>query len=105
MVRGWKFRIENVEELYYPCSENKGTDTDLCLCFRLCRLLAFPCGGSNRKSYIHLNRNSGHDYVKRTRSLVKDLMEFLLFLQNHVHSYFCYRDYEKLSFCKRFSYF
>ena len=24
MVRGWKFWIWKVEELYYPCSENKG---------------------------------------------------------------------------------
>ena len=49
MVRGWKFWIYKVEELYYPCSENKGTDqlrsyceADLCLCFRLCRFLVFP---------------------------------------------------------------
>ena len=40
--------------MYYPCSENKGADqlrsyceADLRLCFRLCRLLVFPCGGSN----------------------------------------------------------
>ena len=37
----------------YLCSENKGADqlcsyrtADLRLCFRLCRLLVFPCGGS-----------------------------------------------------------
>ena len=37
----------------YPSSENKGADqlhsyceADLRLCFRLCRLLVFPCGGS-----------------------------------------------------------
>ena len=53
MPRGWKFCIHKVEELYYPCSENKGADqlrsnreADLRLCFRLCRLLVFPCGGS-----------------------------------------------------------
>ena len=53
MVRGWKFWILKVEELYYPCSENKGADqlrgyceADLRICFRLCRLLVFPCGGS-----------------------------------------------------------
>ena len=41
------------EGLYYPCSENKGTDllpsyceADLRLCFRLCRLLVFPCSSS-----------------------------------------------------------
>ena len=26
MARGWKFWIYKVEELYYPCSENKGAD-------------------------------------------------------------------------------
>ena len=26
MVTGWKFWIEKVEELYYPCSKNKGAD-------------------------------------------------------------------------------
>ena len=53
MVRGLKFWIQKVEELYHPCSENKGADqlrsyfeADLRLCFRLCRLLVFPCGGS-----------------------------------------------------------
>ena len=49
MARDWKFWIKEVEELYYPCSENKGADqlrgyreADLCLCFRICRLLVFP---------------------------------------------------------------
>ena len=51
-----KFRIEVEEELYYLSSENKGADQlrgyrepDLRLCFRLCRLLVFPWGGSNIK--------------------------------------------------------
>ena len=52
--------------MYYPCSENKGADqlcgyreADLRLCFRLCRLLVFPCGGSftNMHSLIDI---SGH---------------------------------------------
>ena len=50
--RRW-LEAANVEELYYPCGENKGADqlrsyceADLRLCFRLCRLLVFPCGGS-----------------------------------------------------------
>ena len=49
MARTLKFRIYKVEELYYPCSENKGADqlrgyreADLRLCFRICRLLVFP---------------------------------------------------------------
>ena len=59
---GYKLEVE--EELYYPSSENKGADqlrssenkgadqlrsyceADLRLCFRLGRLLVFPCGGS-----------------------------------------------------------
>ena len=48
MARDWEFWIEKVEELYYPCSENKGADqlrsyceADLRLCFRTCRLLVF----------------------------------------------------------------
>ena len=52
-ARDLKFWLEVEEELYYPCSENKGTDqlrgyreADLRLCFRLCRLLVFPWGGS-----------------------------------------------------------
>ena len=39
--------------MYYLCSENKGADqlrgyreADLCLCFRICKLLVFPGGGS-----------------------------------------------------------
>ena len=40
MARGLKFRIKEVEGLFYRCSENKGADklrgyreADLCLCF------------------------------------------------------------------------
>ena len=52
-ARSLKFRILEEEEVYYPCSENKGADqlrgyreADLHLCFRICRLLVFPWGGS-----------------------------------------------------------
>ena len=44
--------------MYYPSSENKGADqlrgyreADLRLCFRLCRLLVFPWGGSYFKLF------------------------------------------------------
>ena len=54
MATGWKFWFKKVEELYYLSSENKGGDqlrsyceANLHLCFCLCRLLVFPCGGSN----------------------------------------------------------
>ena len=39
MARYLKFRIHKVEELYYPCSENKGAD--LRLCFRINIMLVF----------------------------------------------------------------
>ena len=54
MDRGLKFRIEEVEGLYYPCSENKGADqlrgyrkADLRLCFRICKKRVFSQRGSN----------------------------------------------------------
>ena len=44
VARDLKFRTEEVEGLYYPCSENKGADqlggyreADLRLCFRICK--------------------------------------------------------------------
>ena len=50
-TRSLKFRIKVEEARYYPSSENKGADklrsyceADLRLCFRLGRLLVFPCG-------------------------------------------------------------
>ena len=52
-ARSLKFWSEEGEEVYYSCSENKGADhlrgyreADLRLCFRLCKLLVFPRGGS-----------------------------------------------------------
>ena len=64
IARGMKFRIKEVERLYYPCSENKGADQlrgyrepDLRLCFRICKLLVFPLGGHLLISK-HENRNS-----------------------------------------------
>ena len=48
MARGLKFRIKEVEGLYYLCSENKGADqlrgyreAGLRLCFRICKMLFF----------------------------------------------------------------
>ena len=45
--------------MYYPCSENKGADqlrsyfeADLRLCFCLCSLLVFPCGGSHYIDFV-----------------------------------------------------
>ena len=46
--RGIKYRIQEVEGLYYSCSENKGADqlrsyckADLRLCFRICKKPVF----------------------------------------------------------------
>ena len=59
-----KVWIYKVEELYYPRSENKGADqlrsyceADLRLCFRLCRLLVFPWGGSNHDDSMKLSQS------------------------------------------------
>ena len=56
-------KIYEEERLYYPCSENKGADqlrgyreADLRLCFRLCKLLVFPWGGSSVGILTFINR-------------------------------------------------
>ena len=53
MSRCLKFRIQEEEGLYYQCSENKGADqfrgyreTDLRLCFRICKNPVFSRRGS-----------------------------------------------------------
>ena len=60
-ARSMKFRILVEEELFYPSSENKDADqlrgyreADLRLCFRLCRLLVFPCGSSFKHCRLRL---------------------------------------------------
>ena len=52
-ARSLKFRIKEEEEVFYPCSENKGAgqlrgyrEVVPRLCFRICRLLVFSRGGS-----------------------------------------------------------
>ena len=70
MARGLKFWFYKEEKLYYPSSENKGADqlrgyreADLRLCFRICRLLVFPRGGS----YVNLesikNKQNHHENI------------------------------------------
>ena len=41
MARGLKFRIQKVEISHYLCSENKGAEADLRLCFRIYKMLDF----------------------------------------------------------------
>ena len=69
-ARSLKFRIKVGEELYYPSSENKGADqllsyceADLRLCFRLCRLLVFPWGGSITDIVYMLSRDIEFSYA------------------------------------------
>ena len=62
-ARSLKFRVLEEDEVYYSCSENKGAD-QLCgyreaglrLCFLICRLLVFPCGGSNIENDVFSGR-------------------------------------------------
>ena len=58
--------------MYYPCSENKGADqlrgyreADLRLCFRLCRLLVFPRGGSNISSEKPIHAISEQYFIQQ----------------------------------------
>ena len=55
MARGLRFCIDEVEGLYYPCSENKGTDqlrgyrkAELRLCFPTCKKPVLRRGSYNR---------------------------------------------------------
>ena len=59
--------------MYYPCSVNKGTDqlrgyreADLRLCFRICRLLVFSRGGSDKfcRKYNYCPEGLHWDYIK-----------------------------------------
>ena len=64
--------------MYYPSSENKGADqlrgyreADLRLCFRLCRLLVFPWGGS----FILVHFPQSHDVDIQKKYLKMILFE------------------------------
>ena len=66
--------------MYYPSSENKGADqlrsyceADLRLCFRLYRLLVFPCGGSNT-----FNPDVYEGFDIKTPKMPKSYMHILL---------------------------
>ena len=83
MVRGWKLWIYKVEELYYPCSENKGGDqlrgycvADLRICFRLCRNMVFPCGGSN--TLLHYRVGKSEENVVQSDVCVSSFLEYAI---------------------------
>ena len=59
IARGLKFRIQEVEGLSYPCSENKGADqlrgyreVDLRLCFRIYTKIRFSHDAVHFKTFI-----------------------------------------------------
>ena len=69
MARGLKFRIYEVERLYYICSVNKGADqlssyraADIRLCFRKCKKQVFKLHGSyiNKKYEMHILYCNAH---------------------------------------------
>ena len=67
MARGLKFRIQEVEKLYYLCSEHKGADqlrgyceADLRLCFRIYKKPVFSLRGSIKPRSCKKNK------IKRT---------------------------------------
>ena len=78
MARGLKFCIQEVEELCYQCSENKGADqlrghreADLRLCFRICQKLVFSRHGSYLKDNIYRFFIKTHVVDARWNFLVK----------------------------------
>ena len=54
-ARDLKFRIWQVDEFYYLCSEKKGGDrtAGLRLCFRIHKKLVFSCRGSNIGDHVN----------------------------------------------------
>ena len=64
MARSLKFRIEEVEGLYYLCSENKGADQ--LRGYREADLRLFFAYAKSRFSYdaAHMTSGSGEDFLK-----------------------------------------
>ena len=92
-ARSLKFRMQEEEELYYPSSENKGADklrgyreADLRLCFRICRLLVFPRGGSSINlqilNIIHNNNNYMYS-VMLEHHRCQPLLDFIVCLKEN----------------------
>ena len=77
IARGLKYRIEEVQVLYYPCSDNKGTGQlrgycgdDLRFCFRIILVLrkmpVFSSRGSIKMTYLQR-------YIKFSLIFLNDL--------------------------------
>ena len=88
MVRGLKFRIKEVEGLYYLCSENKGADqlrgyreADLHLCFRICKKPVFSQRGSNN---LPILENVSRLFGVKQKSIKIHYFPGLMRLENHL---------------------
>ena len=98
-ARSLIFRICEEEELYYPCSENKGADqlcsyctADLYLCFRLCELLVFSFGGSNTslsKDFPIFTAQHDKDIKQVIFSIFSSVSSFSLQLNLYVYLQKC----------------
>ena len=80
MARDLKFRIYEVERLYYPCSENKDADqlrgyreADLRLCFRIYAKIRFSHNAAQMIYRMSPNfvLKQGHKNVRMTSVLFK----------------------------------
>ena len=79
--------------MYYPSSENKGADqlrgyreADLRLCFRLCRLLVFPWGGSFIGSGYEHDKTMKYDHITgNINEYGKNFYCFSIFIEKHCH--------------------
>ena len=93
MTRGWKFQIYKVEELYYPCSENKGADqlrsyceAELRLCFRIGKYPVFSrCGNvivfiSGNCGSKHIALLWKHDNCAQAISAIYDIFITIIIL-------------------------
>ena len=72
--------------MYYPRCENKGADqlrgyreADLRLCFRLCRLLVFPWGGSFVINPCATNGFAHHYQFRGSTLISRSDFEFLFY--------------------------
>ena len=79
MVRGWKFWIQKVEELYYRCSENEGADQLRSIC---AFVFAYAdCWSSHAVAHIKmilLSPDGYQEYKYSSRTLLQtyDFLQF-----------------------------
>ena len=81
MARGLKFWIEEVERLYYSCSEHKGADQLLCYRegdLRLCFRIYMP-----KSQFSHNEAHIAEEQVVAYLEIIK-LYFFCLFLHKHI---------------------